>query len=108
MGRAGDQIVYRITSTPALSEAADALELRLAPAPDAPAGGLVLVFRNRAATLYRHPDPIKPTAFVVRWYGDAPTPLAEERVLALLPTVLPPGEELRRALAGAPTTPRDV
>jgi hypothetical protein len=102
VGRAADQILYRIVGTPAVTDAADALEMRLAAAPPAaPASGLALVFRNRTATLYRHPDPIEPTAFVLRWYGDAPAPVVEERVAALLPTVLPAGEEMRRALASA-------
>ncbi len=97
LGRAADQILYRITSTPAVTEAADALETRIVPG-----SGSVqfeLAFRNRGTTLFRHPDPIEPTALVVRWYGDGSTLLGEDRVALLLPTALPAGEELRRPLA---------
>jgi hypothetical protein len=43
----------------------------------------------------------------VRWYGDGPSALAEERTAILLPTALPAAEELRRplTLAASPSQP---
>ncbi len=109
VGRAADQILYRITGAARVTEATAALDVTVARRAT-PAGAFEIVFRNHDPALFRHPDPIEPSMFVVRWYGDAPTPLAEERAGILLPTALPSGEELRRAFvpSNAPAAARRV
>jgi len=99
LGRAGTQVVFRIPAVPPVTMAPEALEVRLERGPTAPgAVTFAVAFRNHAATLYRHPDPIEPTALLVRWYGDDAAPLGEERVVMLWPSALPAGAELGRPL----------
>ena len=61
-----------------------------------PAAAVTVTFRNATSSTYRHPDPIRPTALVIRWYDGAGIEVATERLSALLPLALAAGEEATR------------
>jgi hypothetical protein len=75
------------------------------------AGGVrtvALTFRNGGPATFRHPDPIAPTAVVVRWYDAAGAMVAEQRTRVLLPLALAIGDVLDRGLdLAVPATPGD-
>jgi hypothetical protein len=59
---------------------------------------LNVVFQNYAPEIFRHPEPIAPDALLVRWYGANGTLAREDRVRALLPLALAPGQSMVRAI----------
>lgn len=59
---------------------------------------LAFPFANPTAATYRHPDPIEPSALVVRWRDAAGKVVHEERVRALLPIALAPGARSERPI----------
>jgi len=64
-----------------------------------PEGTLGFTFRNAADATYRHPDPIAPTALVVRWQRASGDVVAEYGARALLPLALARQEEVVRSIA---------
>jgi len=70
------------------------------PPVDAPAGAesVRVRFRNGARALYRHPDPIEPTALEATWLDGRGAVVARHEVRLLLPLVLIPGEVAIRDL----------
>jgi hypothetical protein len=102
IGRAAGQVLYRLPPPPPTTSDPAALELRLARPPSGAAAAIDVVFRNRGALLYRHPEPIEPAPFVVRWSDAAGRPLGEAPVAVLRPSALPAGEELARSIAVPP------
>ena len=66
-----------------------------------PQANLAMPFRNGSAATYRHPDPIEPTALVVRWYDGGGALVAEYRSRALLPVALGSGVAVVRAVPTA-------
>lgn len=95
IGRAAGQVLYRMPEAPPTTDDARALETRV----DADArAATALVFRNPGALLFRHADPIEPSAFTLRWIGEHDAVLAEVPIRILVPSVLPAGEEIRRLL----------
>lgn len=99
VGRAAGQVLYRMPPAPPATGEHATLDVRLEADPRAaPTRSLVLVFRNRGPLLYRHPDPLEPTGFVVRWYGPGGAMMRAEQVRILRPTILAAGDEIRRTL----------
>jgi hypothetical protein len=56
------------------------------------------VLHNRAAVVYRHPEPIAPETLLVRWRGADDAIAREDRVRTLLPLALGPDQGLVRPL----------
>jgi hypothetical protein len=95
IGRAAGQVLYRMPDAPPTTGDPRALETRV----DANAqAATALVFRNPGTLLFRHADPIEPSALTLRWLAEDDAVLAEHPIRILLPSVLPAGEELRRPL----------
>jgi hypothetical protein len=69
-----------------------------------PEAVLPFTIRNLGSATYRHPDPVEPTAVVVRWRGSDVDQSSSARLL--LPLALASGEEIVRSLTvptpGAP------
>lgn len=88
-----DRSLAPLASGPAADEAVDV----------PPAGGAVpFRFRNAGSRPYRHPDPIEPTALVLRWMPqDGGVPAVTE-ARTLLPVALAPGEETVRKITVPP------
>ncbi len=103
LGGGGSEFAFGIADDPATTtdSAALALALEAEPRPGS-TPRLVLRFRNRAAVIYRHPDPIEPTELLIRSSGSADEAIREDRIRVLYPTVLSPGDEVRRELTVGP------
>ena len=56
--------------------------------------------------MYRHPDPIVPSAISAHWYDEHATAVGQSSIRALLPLALAPGETMLRSfpIAVPPTT----
>jgi hypothetical protein len=59
---------------------------------------LNVVFTNRAAEIFRHPEPIAPDVLLVRWYAASGALTREDRVRVLLPLALAPGQAMVRPI----------
>jgi hypothetical protein len=68
-----------------------------------PKADVEFLFRNAGPATFRHPDPIEPAPFVVRWYDGSSRVVAEERIRLLLPLAMAPdGSEIRRVALATP------
>jgi hypothetical protein len=71
-----------------------------------PGSALELTFVNGAAAVYRHPDPIEPSAVLIRWRGESGTVVREDTIRLLLPAALAAGESaVRRTIVPVPAEP---
>jgi len=57
-----------------------------------------VVLHNRAAVIYRHPEPIAPETLLVRWLGVDGATAREDRMQVFLPLALAPDQGLVRTL----------
>lgn len=101
--RAGfEYALYRIESRAAVSASFAALATTTASSglvqATPPVTTLSLSFTNGTASTYRHPDPIRPTALLARWYDGAGALIEQHELHALLPLALAPGETVVRSI----------
>jgi hypothetical protein len=59
---------------------------------------LLFGFRNGAAEVYHHPQPIEPSWLRLRWYSTAGALVHEDRVREMLPLALAPGQTMIRKI----------
>jgi hypothetical protein len=53
---------------------------------------MTFTFRNPTDAIYRHPDPLEPTACVIRWYNGSGQLVASQQQRVLLPLALGAGD----------------
>ncbi len=106
VARSLDRVLYRITEGGPVTEVRGDLHIGLR---IGSTNEVVLTFGNRGLATYRHPHPIVPTAWLVRWLTPAGDVIQEDRRKLLLPTVLAREDEITRALdVTLPAHPRPL
>jgi len=108
IGRAEDHLAFALASPLPIATTFGALGPSATPQAalglEQPAALLPFTIRNLGSATYRHPDPVEPTAVVVRWRGGDGDQSYPARLL--LPLALASGEEIVRSLTvptpGAP------
>jgi len=108
IGQADDHLAFALVSRVPIAATFGALGPSATPQAaldlEQPAALLPFTIRNLGRATYRHPDPVEPTAVVVRWRGSDTDQATPARLL--LPLALAGGEEIVRSLTvptpGAP------
>ncbi len=98
LGHAGTERLYGLPAPPPTTRDPAAVAVRLARDPAGP-GRIAVTFEHRGSVIYRHPDPIEPAVFLIRWYGPSGAPMGAAPVRLLRPAVLVPGDAVTRVVA---------
>ena len=101
LGRTAETALYELHSRPttqefaALARASVAAEPRLKIFPDQP---LTFSFQGRPGPVFRHPDPIQPSALILRWRDTGGGAALQSSARELLPVALAPHDRVELAL----------
>jgi hypothetical protein len=102
LGHTAEHTAYRLPASDADASLAPLAAGAAATAPvlvRRPKAFIRFVFRNGGTSAYRHPDPIEPTALVVRWIDKTGQVALEHRLRALLPLALASGVSVGRTFS---------